>query len=75
MGSQISALPSFFIPSPSLSISFLSSRNFGPLHLYQGLEAKLLQTVVAAGFMFLTYEQMARAVMRAFGVDRGAKGN
>ncbi len=48
-------------------------RNFGPLHLYKGLEAKLLQTMVAAGFMFLTYEQIAGVILKSFGVEGGAK--
>lgn len=45
-------------------------RNFGFFHLYRGLDAKLAQSVVAAGFMFLTYEKTARAVFAAFGIAR-----
>jgi len=33
-------------------------RNFGVGYLYQGLDAKLLQSVVTAGFMFLGYEKL-----------------
>lgn len=45
-------------------------RNFGASYLYRGLDAKLLQSIVAAGFMFLTYEQLAAVIFEAFGVEK-----
>ena len=44
--------------------------NFGVGYLYKGLEAKLLQSVIAAGFMFLTYEQIAAVIFALFGIEK-----
>jgi hypothetical protein len=46
-------------------------RTFGLRYLYQGLDAKLLQSVTAAGFMFLTYEQISSAIF--FALYKGAR--
>ena len=46
---------------------FISSRNFGPYYLYKGIEAKLLQSIVTAGFMFLTYEKIMLAIFSLMG--------
>lgn len=45
-------------------------KNFGPSYLYKGLEAKLIQSIVAAGFMFLTYEKIAKMIFTAFGIAK-----
>lgn len=37
-------------------------RKYGPLGLFRGLEAKLLQTVLTAALMFMAYEKIARTV-------------
>jgi hypothetical protein len=37
-------------------------------YLFRGLDAKLMQTVIAAGFMFLTYEEMAALIFKLFGL-------
>ena len=42
----------------SYVINLSADRNFGVGYLYQGLDAKLLQSVVTAGFMFLSYEKL-----------------
>ena len=39
-------------------MNFSVDRNFGVGYLYQGLDAKLLQSVITAGFMFLSYEKL-----------------
>ncbi|CAH0551021.1 unnamed protein product [Brassicogethes aeneus] len=44
----------------SLLLSIL--KKDGPGALYQGLETKLLQTVLAAALMFMTYEKVSRLV-------------
>ena len=48
-------------------------RNFGVGYLYKGLDAKLIQSVIAAGFMFLSYEQIAALIYLAFGLKRKLK--
>jgi len=42
-------------------------RENGVSGLFKGLESKLLQSVVAAGFMFLTYEKISAAVFALLG--------
>lgn len=37
-------------------------KRYGPLGLFRGLEAKLLQTVLTAALMFMAYEKIARTV-------------
>lgn len=37
-------------------------RSYGALGLFRGLEAKLLQTVLTAALMFMTYEKIAKTV-------------
>lgn len=39
--------------------------------LYKGLEAKLIQTVLTAALMFLTYEKIAAFIFRTMGHDGG----
>ncbi len=46
------------------------SRNFGVLHLYRGLEAKLYQTLLASGIMFLTYEYFLMVTLALFGFNK-----
>ena len=41
---------------------------------YQGVNAKLLQTVLTAAFQFLTYEQIQLAVFKSFGIQAAASG-
>jgi len=41
---------------------------------YQGINAKLLQTVLTAAFQFLTYEQIQLAVFRTLGIQAAASG-
>lgn len=48
------------ISSAALLLSILKRK--GPAALFQGLEAKLLQTVLTAAFMLMTYEKIARFV-------------
>lgn len=45
-------------------------RESGPAGLFRGLDSKLLQSVLAAGFMFLAYEKIAAAVFVILGVRR-----
>lgn len=45
-------------------------RESGPGGLFRGLDSKLLQSVTAAGFMFLTYEKIAAMVFVILGVKR-----
>ena len=45
-------------------------RESGPAGLFRGLDSKLLQSVLAAGFMFLAYEKIATAVFVILGVRR-----
>ena len=47
--------------------------NFGPKYLYKGLEAKLLQSIVTAGFMFLTYEKIATLIFALSGLENDEK--
>lgn len=46
------------------------SRNFGIKSLYKGLDAKLVQSVVTAGFMFLSYEKIASFIHLVFGLHQ-----
>jgi len=50
-------------------------QNFGPAYFYRGLDAKLLQTIVTAGFMFLTYERISEAIFSAFGLKKSHLGS
>jgi len=45
-------------------------RESGPAGLFKGLDSKLVQSVVAAGFMFLTYEKIAALVFAILGARR-----
>ena len=45
-------------------------REGGVLGLYKGLEAKLLQTVLTAALMFMTYEKIAASIFRIMGQDQ-----
>ena len=38
-------------------------RSFGLGYLYRGLDAKLLQSFITAGFMFLAYEKISRLLL------------
>jgi len=42
----------------------LNCRNFGASIFVKGLEAKLLQTILSAGFMFLAYEKIFLATTK-----------
>lgn len=41
--------------------------------LYKGVEAKLLQTVLTAALMFVTYEKIVSLVFRTFSIERTLK--
>ena len=43
------------------------------LGLFKGLEAKLIQTVLTAALMFLTYEKIAAFIFRTMGHDGSLK--
>ena len=43
--------------------NFTHFRTFGLGYLYRGLDAKLIQSFVTAGFMFLTYEKMSAILL------------
>jgi hypothetical protein len=43
-------------------------RNFGSSIFFKGLEAKLLQSIVTAGFMFLAYEKILFMTQKAMGL-------
>ena len=53
-----------------MSVTQYIVRNFGASYLYKGLDAKILQSVITAGFMFLSYEQIAAFIFYAFGVQK-----
>jgi len=46
---------------------------FGPRYLYKGLEVKLIQSIVTAGFMFLTYEKIAALIFALSGLQKAVK--
>lgn len=46
----------------TLTLLFSILKRRGPVALFQGLEAKLLQTVLTAALMFTTYEKIVRFV-------------
>ncbi|XP_015177682.1 PREDICTED: peroxisomal membrane protein PMP34 [Polistes dominula] len=48
----------------TIQIFFYILKKQGLLGLYKGMEAKLLQTVLTAALMFLTYEKISRFVFR-----------
>ncbi|XP_071878223.1 peroxisomal Membrane Protein 34 [Bombus fervidus] len=48
----------------SLEILFYILKKQGVRGLYKGMEAKLLQTILTAALMFLTYEKISRLVFR-----------
>nr|KAF7437672.1 hypothetical protein H0235_000063 [Vespula pensylvanica] len=48
----------------TIQILFYILKKQGILGLYKGMEAKLLQTVLTAALMFLTYEKISRFVFR-----------
>lgn len=48
-------------------------RRKGVAGLFQGIEAKLLQTVLTSAFMFASYESIYRATKRAIEMSSGAK--
>ncbi|XP_017754402.1 PREDICTED: peroxisomal membrane protein PMP34 [Eufriesea mexicana] len=56
--------PNLPINASSLEILFYILKKQGIAGLYKGMEAKLLQTVLTVGLMFLTYEKIARFVFR-----------
>lgn len=61
--------------TPSGKADFLSQmtrlvREQGPMGMYKGLEAKLLQTVLTAALMFVAYEKIAAFIFRLL---RGSK--
>ena len=43
-------------------------RTFGSSVFVKGLEAKLIQTVLTSGFMFLCYEKILHATQKLMGV-------
>ena len=47
----------------NIDTSFTYFRTFGLGYLYRGLDAKLIQSFVTAGFMFLTYEKMSAILL------------
>lgn len=48
-------------------------RRKGVAGLFQGIEAKLLQTVLTSAFMFASYESIYRATKRAIEMSSGGK--
>lgn len=48
-------------------------RNFGLKGLFKGMEAKLLQTVMTAALMFLTYEKIIYFVFKILNNPRPCK--
>ncbi|XP_071965437.1 peroxisomal membrane protein PMP34-like [Antedon mediterranea] len=48
-------------------------RTHGFWHLYKGLETKLIQTVLTAALMFLTYERIAATVFRIMRLESTVK--
>ena len=49
------------------------ARNFGPFYFYKGLEAKLLQSIIVAGFMFVSYEKIAAMIFALMGIRKQVK--
>ena len=45
-------------------------REHGLAGLYKGVDSKLLQSALAAGFMFLTYEKIAAYVLTMLGAKQ-----
>ena len=41
----------------------LFCRSFGLGYLYRGLDAKLIQSFITAGFMFLAYEKISKLLL------------
>ncbi|RXN06693.1 peroxisomal membrane PMP34-like protein [Labeo rohita] len=56
-------------------VSLLMDRikRHGPLGLYKGLEAKLLQTVLTAALMFVVYEKITAATFKLMGIQKKLK--
>lgn len=52
---------------PNLLYNIIFRLN-GVKGLYKGMEAKLLQTVLTAALMFLTYEKIAAVIFRLMGL-------
>ncbi|XP_059090199.1 peroxisomal membrane protein PMP34-like isoform X2 [Tigriopus californicus] len=48
-------------------------RNFGIGSLYRGLDGKLVQSLIAAGFMFLSYEKISALIFALFGLRKAIK--
>ncbi|XP_071372308.1 peroxisomal membrane protein PMP34 isoform X1 [Centroberyx affinis] len=48
-------------------------KRHGPLGLYKGLEAKLLQTVLTAALMFVVYEKITAATFKVMGLNKKLK--
>ena len=48
-------------------------RKHGWAGLYKGVDSKLLQSALAAGFMFLTYEKIAAYVLAILGARKSKK--
>ena len=47
--------------------------NFGPKYLYKGLDVKLIQSIITAGFMFLTYEKISAIIFALSGLQKAVK--
>lgn len=58
-----SALPRVYCSS-KLFKNVLCYRRFGVAGLYKGMEAKVIQTVLAAALMFTVYEKIANFVFK-----------
>ena len=56
----------------SLAASII--REHGWAGLYKGVDSKLVQSALAAGFMFLTYEKIAAYVLAILGARNSRKG-
>lgn len=48
-------------------------RNFGIGSLFQGLDGKLVQSLIAAGFTFLSYEKISSTIFALFGLRKAIK--
>ncbi len=55
-------------PKPLRIIQYIL-KNFGPGYFYNGMKSKLLQSVIAAGFLFLFHDRIARLIFALMGVE------
>ncbi|XP_033121534.1 peroxisomal membrane protein PMP34-like [Anneissia japonica] len=61
------------VPTKTVDLLKHIIRTHGFRHLYKGLETKLIQTVLTAALMFLTYERIAATVFRIMRLENALK--